>query len=141
MGLSWEALLTTTIHGRLPGLARARMMSSKSPLARGSPPETLTTGAPIERQMRAYPSGSSRLSLMGPPQLQCQQFAVQAWVISKETVSGFFRNMFHAPRATILTAIVLGTFMRLLACGLVVGEDTYASGAAGCARFPRRVLG
>jgi hypothetical protein len=43
---------------------------------------------------------------MGPPQLQCQQFAVQAWVTSNDTESGRRRSVFHAPWATIRTAIV-----------------------------------
>jgi hypothetical protein len=40
--------------------------------------------------MAPYSAGSSLFSLIGPPQLQCQQFAVHAWVISKETVRGLF---------------------------------------------------
>ena len=110
-GVSCEALLTTTTHGNRPGLPTAAMMSSKSPRARGSPPDMFTTGARMVRQIFAYPSGSSRVSLIGPPQLQCQQFAVQACVTSKDTVRGFLRTAFHAPCISMRTAILLGTFM------------------------------
>src|SRR3990172_11559744 len=86
-GVSCDALLTTTIHGSRPGRAIARMMSSPSPRANASPPEILTTTGLSLRQIAAYSSGERRVSLMGPPQLQCQQLAVHAWVTSNETRS------------------------------------------------------
>src|SRR5574341_452385 len=111
-GVSWDPLLTTTIQGRRPGRAMARMMSSTSPRARGSPPEMLTTTGLSLRQMAAYSSGLRRVSLMGPPQLQCQQLAVQAWVTSNETDRGFLRHRFHAACANMRNAMLLDTFIQ-----------------------------
>ena len=110
-GLSCDALLTTTTQGSLPGLARARTTSSRSPRAIGSPPDTLTTTGLRSRQIAAYSSGVRRVSLIGPPQLQCQQFAVQAWVTSNETERGYLKAVFHKPLASILIAMPPETFM------------------------------
>src|SRR3990172_3511777 len=110
-GVSWDPLLTTTIQGSRRGRAIARMMSSTSPRASGSPPEMLTTTGSSLRQMAAYSSGDRRVSLMGPPQLQCQQLAVHAWVTSNETDSGFLRNRFHAAWASMRNATFRDTFI------------------------------
>jgi hypothetical protein len=48
--------------------------------------------------------------LIGPPRLQCQQFAVHEWVISKETERGFFLRRFRIPPATIFKPSDMLTF-------------------------------
>ncbi len=76
--VSAAALVTSTIQGSSPGLAIARTISYTSPRASGSPPEICETTGLSSRQMAAYSSGPSRVSpFTGPPQLQCQQLAVQ----------------------------------------------------------------
>jgi hypothetical protein len=76
--VSVAALLTSTIQGRCPGFAIARTTSHTSLRASGSPPEMFTTTGRISRQIAAYSSGVRRCSpFTGPPQLQCQQLAVQ----------------------------------------------------------------
>src|SRR3990172_7300721 len=69
-----------------------------------------TTGLSL-RQMAAYSSGDRRVSLIGPPQLQCQQLAVHAWVTSNETDSGFLRHRFHAAWASMRNATLRDTFI------------------------------
>ena len=88
--MRFDAFVTTIIQGSPPLFVIASTMSYTSPRASGSPPEACDTTGRSSRQIAAYSAAPRRSSLIGPPQLQCQQFAVQACVISNETESGLF---------------------------------------------------